>query len=101
MAGPSVRATPNRNSYHGPPTTTTTEPLRTSIGSRPSGLKAPSSLKKPAPSRIGGLTQQHERHKNGGSQGGGGLPRPGSVVGGRSGIMSSIEKMGNYRGRAD
>ncbi|KAH7325992.1 hypothetical protein B0I35DRAFT_421661 [Stachybotrys elegans] len=50
---------------------------------RGSGLKAPSS----------GLRAPHERTKSAG-----GLPRPGGLP--RSGIMSSIEKMGNYRGRA-
>ena len=48
-----------------------------------SGLRAPQS----------GLRAPHERTKSGG-----GLPRPGGMP--RSGIMSSIEKMGNYRGRA-
>ncbi|RYP62000.1 hypothetical protein DL771_009911 [Monosporascus sp. 5C6A] len=72
------------------------ENFRSSIG-RASGLKAPSSVKKPAQSRIGGIT--HERNKNGGSHGG--LPRPNSGLG-RTGIMSSIEKMGSsYRGRGD
>ncbi|KAI2620274.1 hypothetical protein GGS26DRAFT_570800 [Hypomontagnella submonticulosa] len=74
-----------------------TETFRTSIGNRTSGLRAPGSIKKPTESRIGGIA--HERSKNGGSQGG--IPRPGSGMGSRSGIMSSIEKMGNYRGRAD
>lgn len=50
--------------------------------SRASGLRAPGSSLRPP----------HERNKSGG-----GLPRPGGV--GRSGIMSSIEKMGSYRGR--
>jgi hypothetical protein len=49
--------------------------------SRGSGLRAPGSA----------LRAQHERTRSGG------LPRPGAVP--RSGIMSSIEKMGNYRGR--
>ena len=83
--------------------TTTVEPLRSSTIGRPSSLIAPRSIKKPTASRIGGLTQQHhERNKNGGSHGshGGGIPRPGSGAS-RSGIMSSIEKMGNYRGRGD
>ena len=83
--------------------TTTGEPLRRSIIGRPSSLVAPSSIKKPTASRIGGLTQQHhERNKSshGGGGGGGGIPRPGSGAS-RSGIMSSIEKMGNYRGRGD
>ncbi|RYO96785.1 hypothetical protein DL764_007385 [Monosporascus ibericus] len=72
------------------------ENFRSSIG-RASGLKAPNSVKKPTQSRIGGIT--HERNKNGGSHGG--LPRPNSGLG-RTGIMSSIEKMGSsYRGRGD
>ncbi|RYP46493.1 hypothetical protein DL769_011388 [Monosporascus sp. CRB-8-3] len=72
------------------------ENFRSSIG-RASGLKAPSSVKKPTQSRIGGIA--HERNKNGGSHGG--LPRPNSGLG-RTGIMSSIEKMGSgYRGRGD
>lgn len=67
------------------------ENFRASVG-RISGLRAPGSVKKPAESRIGGLGGERRI--------GGGLPRPGSV-GGRSGIMSSIEKMGNYRGRGE
>jgi regulator of replication initiation timing len=62
--------TPKRSADH----------FRSSV-SRASGLRAPGS----------GLRAPHERTKSTG-----GLPRPG---GGRSGIMSSIEKMGNYRGR--
>lgn len=64
-----------------------------------SGLRAPGSLKKSqTESRIGGLG--HERTKSGGLQGG--LPRPGMMMGGpRSGIMSSIEKMGSHKGRGD
>ncbi|KAH6899842.1 hypothetical protein B0T10DRAFT_452380 [Thelonectria olida] len=63
--------TPKRNLEH----------LRSSV--RGSGLRAPgSSLRAP-----------HERTKSAG-----GLPRPGGIP--RSGIMSSIEKMGSYRGRA-
>ncbi|KAI6092004.1 hypothetical protein F4821DRAFT_154969 [Hypoxylon rubiginosum] len=73
------------------------ESFRNSIGSRTSGLRAPGSIKKPTESRIGGVA--HERPKHGTSQGG--LPRPGSGMGARSGIMSSIEKMGSYRGRGD
>ncbi|PKS07613.1 hypothetical protein jhhlp_006219 [Lomentospora prolificans] len=53
-----------------------------------SGLRAPGSYAA-AESKIG-RSAVHERTK---SSGIGGLPRP------RSGIMSSIEKMGNYRGR--
>ncbi|RGP81712.1 kinetoplast-associated kap [Fusarium longipes] len=62
--------TPKRNADH----------FRSSV-SRVSGLRAPGS----------GLRAPHERTKSAG-----GLPRPG---GARSGIMNSIEKMGNYRGR--
>ncbi|KAH7193485.1 central kinetochore-associated-domain-containing protein [Fusarium flagelliforme] len=62
--------TPKRSADH----------FRSSV-SRASGLRAPGS----------GLRAPHERTKSTG-----GLPRPG---GARSGIMSSIEKMGNYRGR--
>ncbi|CAF3564303.1 unnamed protein product [Fusarium graminearum] len=63
--------TPKRSADH----------FRNSV-SRVSGLRAPGSA----------LRAPHERNKSAG-----GLPRPG---GARSGIMSSIEKMGNYRGRA-
>ncbi|KAI1812455.1 hypothetical protein GGS20DRAFT_557798 [Poronia punctata] len=83
------------------------EDFRSSVSRPPTGLRAPASVKKATASRIGGLA-------TGGGGGGserkaGGLPRPGSVVGGggggagggRSGIMSSIEKMGNYRGRGE
>ncbi|CAJ2503195.1 Uu.00g105890.m01.CDS01 [Anthostomella pinea] len=74
------------------------ETVRSSVG-RASGLRAPGSVKKPKDSisRIGGIG--HERAKHGGSQGG--LPRPGSGTGSRSGILSSIERMGSYRGRAE
>jgi predicted RNase H-like nuclease (RuvC/YqgF family) len=79
---------------------TTVENLRGSI-SRASGLRAPTSISSIAPgeSRIGrggfGAPAGHERSRSGSSQG----MRPGSGLGVRSGIMSSIEKMGNYRGR--
>ena len=58
------------------------ETLRSSIG-RGSGIRAPGSA----------LRAPHERNKSAG----GGLPRPGGLA--RSGIMSSIERMGSYRGR--
>ena len=62
---------------------------------RPSGLRAPGSLRPPVTeSRIGRMT--HERTKSAGVGGGGG-----GGVGARSGIMSSIERMGNYRTRGD
>ncbi|TGJ79595.1 hypothetical protein E0Z10_g9165 [Xylaria hypoxylon] len=72
---------------------TTTDSFRSSVA-RPSALRAPGSVKKPTESRIGGRGNERKI-------GGGGLPRPGSGLGSRSGIMSSIEKMGNYRGRGD
>jgi Fungal Transforming acidic coiled-coil (TACC) proteins len=82
----------------------TLENLRGSI-SRASGLRAPSSISSavPAESRIGRggfgapAGSSHERSRSGSAQGG----RPGSGLGYRSGIMSSIEKMGNYKGRGD
>ncbi|KAI0107246.1 hypothetical protein GGR51DRAFT_516819 [Nemania sp. FL0031] len=73
------------------PQPATNDQFRASVG-RGSGLRAPGSVKKPAESRIGGLGNERKI---------GGLPRPGSGTGSRSGIMSSIEKMGNYRGRGE
>ncbi|KAI1332664.1 hypothetical protein F5Y16DRAFT_356189 [Xylariaceae sp. FL0255] len=68
--------------------------FRSSMG-RGTGLRPPNSIKKPktsTESRIGGPSTERKI--------GGGIPRPGSALGGRSGgIMSSIEKMGNHRGR--
>ncbi len=59
---------------------------------RPSGLRAPGSLRPSATeSKIGRMS--HERTKSAGVGGGG--------VGMRSGIMNSIERMGNYRGRGE
>ncbi|KAI2640293.1 hypothetical protein GGS21DRAFT_410431 [Xylaria nigripes] len=69
-----------------------TENFRNSIG-RGTGIRPPSTIKKPSESRIGGVGNERKI--------GGGLPRPPSGMGSRSGIMSSIEKMGNYRGRGD
>jgi len=83
----------------------TVENLRGSI-SRASGLRAPGSISKNAPpseSRIGRggfgapSSSNQERSRSGSSQG----MRPGSGLGYRSGIMSSIEKMGSYKGRAE
>jgi hypothetical protein len=79
----------------------TVENLRGSI-SRASGLRAPTSVSTtiPAESRIGRggfgapAASSHERGRSGSAQG----RRPGSGLGYRSGIMSSIEKMGNYKG---
>jgi len=71
-------------------------------GSRPSGLRAPSTSGLKAPSRVGGA---HERTKSAAVMGSGnmgvsGVPRPSSGMGlrgqGTSGIMSSIERMGSY-----
>lgn len=82
----------------------TIENLRGSI-SRASGLRAPTNISSIAPgeSRIGRggfgapAGSAHERSRSGSSQG----TRPGSGLGYRSGIMSSIEKMGNHRGRGE
>ncbi|KAJ8121223.1 hypothetical protein ONZ43_g2273 [Nemania bipapillata] len=74
------------------PQATTADQFRASVG-RGSGLRPPGSVKKPAEKRNGGLGPERKI--------GGGLPRPGSGTGSRSGIMSSIEKMGNYRGRGE
>ncbi|KAI0842425.1 hypothetical protein F5Y06DRAFT_284583 [Hypoxylon sp. FL0890] len=90
-------AAPARPAPAKAPQQTAPENFRSSVGPRTSGLRAPGSVKKPTDSRIGGIS--HERSKNGGSHGG--IPRPGSGLGARSGIMSSIEKMGNYRGRGE
>lgn len=81
--------------------------FRTSIGKPPSGLRTPVGVPKPAPSKIGGPPPGHHRTTSAAPPRG--LPRPGSVqtarpqsmVMPRSGIMSSIEKMGNYRGRGE
>ncbi|TVY50674.1 hypothetical protein LCER1_G008932 [Lachnellula cervina] len=80
------------------------ENLRGSI-SRASGLRAPSSISShsAAESRIGrggfGMPAgpTHDRSRSGSAQG----MRPGSGLGYRSGIMSSIEKMGNHKGRGE
>lgn len=86
---------------HVPQTNSQVENLRGSI-SRASGLRAPSSISSaPGESRIGrggfgalaGSSQ--ERSRSGSAQ----STRPGSGLGYRSGIMSSIEKMGSYKGR--
>ena len=83
---------------------TTVENLRGSI-SRASGLRAPTSVSSLAQgeSRIGRgafgapAPSGHERTRSGSSQGN----RPGSGLGYRSGIMTSIEKMGSYKGRGE
>ncbi len=101
-----------------PPPTDKTEHVRRSL-SRASGLRAPGShLSYSGESRIGrggfgapaGMGITHERTRSGSSHGSGPNPgassiRPGSGMGyaahasHRSGIMSSIEKMGSYKGR--
>jgi len=91
-----------------PAITSGVENLKGSI-SRASGLRAPNFASGPGngagaqsgESRIGRV----DRSRSGSAQGvrpGSGLGvRPGSGLGMRSGIMSSIEKMGNYRGRSE
>lgn len=70
---------------------------------RSSGLRAPTgkSNMNPAESRIGrggfGAPQTVKDRSGSGS----GVPRPGSGMGYRSGIGSSIEKMGSYKGRGE
>ena len=85
--------------------TSTVENLRGSI-SRASGLRPPTSISSTVASgesRIGRggfgapAPANQERSRSGSAQG----TRPGSGLGYRSGIMSSIEKMGSYRGRAE
>ena len=80
-----------------PSVTSGVENLRGSI-SRASGLRPPNfssgSALPSADSRIGKV----DRSRNGG---GGQGNRPGSGLGLRSGIMSSIEKMGSYKGRSE
>ncbi|KAK0116727.1 hypothetical protein ONS96_012578 [Cadophora gregata f. sp. sojae] len=79
------------------------ENLRGSI-SRASGLRAPTGIAKPGESRIGRggfgapAPAGSSRERSGSGQGGN---RPGSGMGYRSGIMSSIEKMGSYKGRGE
>lgn len=95
---------PTTNEPSQPRQPPTVENLRGSI-SRASGLRAPSTISTvvPAESRIGRggfgapAGSGHERSRSGSAQGG----RPGSGLGYRSGIMSSIEKMGNYKGRGE
>ncbi|KAH6722444.1 hypothetical protein BKA61DRAFT_592560 [Leptodontidium sp. MPI-SDFR-AT-0119] len=82
---------------------TNVENLRGSI-SRASGLRAPTGIGKPGESRIGRggfgapAPAGSSRERSGSGQG---SNRPGSGLGYRSGIMSSIEKMGSYKGRGD
>lgn len=82
-----------------PPSPSPAENYRRSVNgslgiARPSGLKAPGA----GASRIGKVGA-HGRTQSTASSG---VPRPGSGTGLRSGgLLSSIEKMGSYRGRAE
>ncbi|KAK0614080.1 hypothetical protein B0T14DRAFT_527606 [Immersiella caudata] len=104
---PAVNRTPARLSMGPPPRTTPATVRASHEGSamrlnpnRLSGLRAPTTglgLSK-TESKIGRMP--HERTKSGAVGGGNvtGVPRPGSGMGMRNGLMSSIEKMGSYRG---
>ncbi|KAH8821103.1 hypothetical protein F5884DRAFT_693017 [Xylogone sp. PMI_703] len=104
MDGPSMSQSSNRSSAppavsspQPPPQPAPVENLRGSV-SRASGLRAPgsvSSIPTPGESRIGrgAFGANHGRT-------GSGIARPGSGLG-KSGIMSSIEKMGAHRGRGE
>lgn len=106
---PAVNRTPARTSMGPPPRSTPVTARSTHVeGSamrlnpnRLSGLRAPTTglgLSKTSESRIGRMP--HERTKSAAIGGGNvsGVPRPGSGMGMRNGLMSSIEKMGSYRG---
>ncbi|KAK0741242.1 central kinetochore-associated-domain-containing protein [Schizothecium vesticola] len=88
------RATPVRNSVHGQQQQQGQEGPGAGGGmsiktvNRMSGLRAPGTT-----SKIGRMGGAHERTKSNA------MARPGSGLGSGSGIMTSIEKMGNYRGR--
>jgi hypothetical protein len=92
---PQPRATPVRNSVHGQQQQGQEGPgagggMSIKAVNRMSGLRAPGTT-----SKIGRMGGAHERTKSNA------MARPGSGLGsgGGSGIMTSIEKMGNYRGR--
>jgi len=91
--GPPPRTTPatNRTSHEG-------SAMRLNPN-RLSGLRAPTTGMglSGAGSKIG---RMHERTKSAaiGGSNVSGVPRPGSGMGMRNGLMSSIEKMGSYRG---
>jgi len=90
----------NQSAPNVPQAASHVENLRGSI-SRASGLRAPTSISTSGESRIGRggfgapAGHGHEGSRSGSTQG----TRPGSGLGYRSGIMSSIEKMGSYKGR--
>lgn len=103
--GPSSSAGSNASGGNGPVKTSVREKRQTMPASTPSaaekradspksiGLSRPSGLRAPVTSRIGRPGHQSKPSA-------GGIPRPGGLPA-RSGIMSSIEKMGNYRGRME
>ncbi len=64
---------------------------------RMSGLRAPAA----GASKIGRVGGAAHGRTGSTVSAPGGLPRPGSGAGMRSGLLSSIEKMGNYRGRVE
>ncbi len=76
------------------------ESFRNSM-SRPSGLRAPrptsTIITSGTPNGQSRIAKMGERTRSGSAQG----ARPGSGLAMRSGIMSSIEKMGSYKGRAE
>ncbi|KAK4444827.1 hypothetical protein QBC34DRAFT_414394 [Podospora aff. communis PSN243] len=104
---PAATRTPARLSMGPPPRTTPATARASHEGgamrlnpNRLSGLRAPTSglgLSK-TESKIGRMP--HERTKSAAIGGSNvtGVPRPGSGLGMRNGLMSSIEKMGSYRG---
>jgi hypothetical protein len=91
-----------------PAITSGVENLRGSI-SRASGLRAPNFASgssngtgaQPSESRIGRVDKSRSGSAQGVRPGSGLGVRPGSGLGMRSGIMSSIEKMGSYKGRLE
>lgn len=91
---PQPRATPVRNSVHGQPQGQVgggggDGGMSVKTVNRMSGLRAPGTT-----SKIGRVGGAHERTKSNA------MARPGSGLGSGSGMMTSIEKMGNnYRGR--
>ncbi|KAK0638867.1 hypothetical protein B0T16DRAFT_422013 [Cercophora newfieldiana] len=103
---PAANRTPARLSMGPPPRTTPAANRASHEGSamrlnpnRMSGLRAPTTgLGLSKESKIGRMS--HERTKSAAVGGGNvtGVPRPGSGMGMRNGLMSSIEKMGSYRG---
>jgi hypothetical protein len=79
-----------------PSVTSGVENLRGSI-SRASGLRAPNFANAGAATSTDTKIGKIDRTRRGSAQG----TRPGSGLGMRSGIMSSIEKMGSYKGRSE